>query len=76
MSPGAARRLLSEDREAFIAACPSLGLRASVARAAFGAPRHIDACLWIFDRWHRDGMAPAIAAYVSESRWPLPAGAR
>jgi hypothetical protein len=71
LEPAAARSLLKSDREAFIAACPSLGLRERIARPAFSAPRHIDACLFIFDEWQR-GTAPAVAACVSESLWPLP----
>lgn len=78
------KNLLQSDRAAFIAACPKLGIAKSVAQAAFGSPRHIDACLWIHDQWslqwkrddyrgHREPVM--VIAAMSEERWPVERGA-
>lgn len=75
-----AQRLLQHDRAAFIDACPKLGIAKSVAQAAFGSPRHIDAATWIFDtwstQWHSNAyrgerMPVMVIAALSESTWPM-----
>ncbi len=73
-------RLLKNDRSAFIEQCPQLGIARSVAQAVFGAPRHLDACLWVFDCWARGVAANErpcmhVLAWRSEGQWPMTRGA-
>ena len=59
----AARAVLMQDREGFIALAPTLGITRKIARQVFASPRPIRECLWIFGQFARnrmDGKAEAL----------------